>query len=256
MGPGSPMRWEGRKCAEGGMVREPRTLTARSGTGTEGSATQSGQQGGSERNVLSKTSPWFDWCVFKTAKVGRGLNRQIGSWKVRSHLKVKSAQRENLDTLWQVFVFFQHCFLVANIISISQEPPNSAHSATFVFPMFGSTVISNAFTHLFLPLLLVTKTEQSCRRSCRRSWVKISRTAKCGFVHEPSNMWFLYGLYHNGLCILPGSGFSGFKGYFFFFLPELVFLFLSWFCGISGKGSVLPPTRAPRLSSSDSTDVK
>lgn len=26
MGPVSPRRWEGRKCAEGGMVREPRTL--------------------------------------------------------------------------------------------------------------------------------------------------------------------------------------------------------------------------------------
>lgn len=26
MGPGSPMRWEGRKWAEGGMVKEPRTL--------------------------------------------------------------------------------------------------------------------------------------------------------------------------------------------------------------------------------------
>lgn len=53
MGPGSPMRWEGRKCTEGGMVREPRTLQDPG----EGSATQSGQQGGSERNVLSKTSP-------------------------------------------------------------------------------------------------------------------------------------------------------------------------------------------------------
>lgn len=56
--------------------------------------------------------------------------------------------------------------------------------------------------------------------------MKISHTAKCGFVYELSNMWFLYGLYHNGLRILLGSGFSGFKGYFFF-LPELVFLFLS-----------------------------
>lgn len=58
MGPGSPLRWEGRKCAEGGMVDGERTQdTTRSGTGLEGSATQSGQQGGSERNVLSKTSP-------------------------------------------------------------------------------------------------------------------------------------------------------------------------------------------------------
>lgn len=74
-GPVSPRRWEGRKCAEGGMVREPRTLQDL-GRGPEDSTTQ---QGGSERNVLSNTSPLFDWCVFKTAKVGRGLNRQIGS---------------------------------------------------------------------------------------------------------------------------------------------------------------------------------